>query len=161
VVNQFLTELDGVDAANEGVFVLAATNAPWDVDVALRRPGRLDRTLLVLPPDQPAREAILRHHLKDRPVGGVKLGALAKKTDGYSGADLAQVCESAAESALLDSAASGQVRMIGMRDLLDAAEQVKPSVEAWFSAARNVAMFANEGGMYDDLVAYLKKNRKL
>ena len=160
-VNQLLTELDGAQSDNEGVFVLAATNHPWDVDTALRRPGRLDRTLLVLPPDQPAREAVLRYHLRDRPIEGVDLGKLAKKTDGYSGADLAHVCESAAETALLDSAASGQVRMIGMRDLLDAAEQVKPSVEAWFSAARNVAMFANEGGMYDDLVAYLKKNRKL
>ncbi|MBR7831351.1 ATP-binding protein, partial [Actinospica sp. MGRD01-02] len=161
VVNQFLTELDGVDAANEGVFVLAATNAPWDVDVALRRPGRLDRTLLVLPPDQPAREAILRHHLKDRPVGGVKLGALAKKTEGYSGADLAHVCETAAELALMDSARSGQVRMIGMGDLDAAVAEVRPSVGAWLESARNVAMFANESGVYDDLAAYLKKRRML
>ena len=161
VVNQFLTELDGVDAANEGVFVLAATNAPWDVDVALRRPGRLDRTLLVLPPDQPAREAILRHHLKDRPVGGVKLGALAKRTEGYSGADLAHVCETAAELALMDSARSGQVRMIGMGDLDAAVAEVRPSVGAWLESARNVAMFANESGVYDDLAAYLKKRRML
>ena len=53
-VNQLLTEMDGVGHANAGVFVLGATNHPWDVDEALRRPGRLDRTLLVLPPDQPA-----------------------------------------------------------------------------------------------------------
>jgi AAA+ superfamily predicted ATPase len=161
VVNQFLTELDGVDAANEGVFVLAATNAPWDVDVALRRPGRLDRTLLVLPPDQPAREAILRHHLRDRPVSGVKLGALAKKTEGYSGADLAHVCETAAELALMDSARSGQVRLIGMGDLEAALAEVRPSVGAWLESARNVAMFANESGVYDDLAAYLKKRRML
>ena len=161
VVNQFLTELDGVDAANEGVFVLAATNAPWDVDVALRRPGRLDRTLLVLPPDQPAREAILRHHLKDRPVSGVKLSSLAKKTDGYSGADLAHVCETAAELALMDSARTGQVRLIGMSDLEAAVSEVRPSVGAWLESARNVAMFANESGVYDDLAAYLKKRRML
>jgi len=160
-VNQLLTELDGAVADNEGVFVLAATNSPWDVDSALRRPGRLDRTLLVLPPDQAAREAVLRYHLRDRPVEGVDLGKLAKKTDGWSGADLAHLCETAAEAALLDSAASGRVRMIGMRDLLDAVGQVRPSIESWFSAARNVAMFANDGGMYDDLVAYLKKAKKL
>jgi AAA+ superfamily predicted ATPase len=160
-VNQLLTELDGAQSDNDGVFVLAATNHPWDVDNALRRPGRLDRTLLVLPPDQAAREAVLRYHLRDRPIEGVDLVKLAKKTDGYSGADLAHVCETAAESALLDSAATGRVRMIGMRDLLDAAAQVQPSVESWFAAARNVAMFANEGGMYDDLVTYLKKSRKL
>ena len=161
VVNQFLTELDGVDAANEGVFVLAATNAPWDVDVALRRPGRLDRTLLVLPPDQPAREAILRHHLRDRPVSGVKLGTLAKRTEGYSGADLAHVCETAAELALMDSARTGQVRLIGMSDLEAAVAEVRPSVGAWLESARNVAMFANESGVYDDLAAYLKKRRML
>ena len=161
VVNQFLTELDGVDAANEGVFVLAATNAPWDVDVALRRPGRLDRTLLVVPPDQAAREAILRHHLRERPVGGVKLGSLAKKTEGYSGADLAHVCETAAEIALMDSVGTGQVRLIGMPDLEAAVAEVRPSVGAWLESARNVAMFANESGAYDDLAAYLRKRRML
>lgn len=161
VVNQFLTELDGVDSANEGVFVLAATNAPWDVDVALRRPGRLDRTLLVVPPDQAAREAILRHHLRDRPVSGVKLTALAKKTEGYSGADLAHVCETAAELALMDSARSGEVRLIGHRDLEAALDEVRPSVSAWLESARNVALFANESGLYDDLAAYLKKRRML
>ncbi|ARX81102.1 MULTISPECIES: ATP-binding protein [Streptomyces] len=161
-VNQLLTELDGVDAgANEGVFVLAATNVPWDVDIALRRPGRLDRTLLVLPPDGPAREAILRYHLRERPIENVDLGKLVKATDGLSGADLAHLCEAAAESALLDSARTGTVRLIGMKDLLAAARQVVPSTEPWFASARNVAMYANDGGMYDDLVAHLKKKRKL
>ncbi|MGW2020205.1 ATP-binding protein [Streptomyces sp. NPDC001927] len=162
VVNQLLTELDGVDGAeNEGVFVLAATNVPWDVDLALRRPGRLDRTLLVLPPDAPAREAILRYHLRERPIESVDLGKLVKATEDFSGADLAHVCESAAEFALLDSARTGTVRMIDMKDLLAAAKQIRPSSESWFASARNVAMFANDGGMYDDLVAYLKKKRKL
>ncbi|MFE6688545.1 ATP-binding protein [Streptomyces sp. NPDC057743] len=161
-VNQLLTELDGIEAdANEGVFVLAATNVPWDVDLALRRPGRLDRTLLVLPPDAPAREAILRYHLRERPIENVDLGKLVKATDGLSGADLAHVCEAAAEHALLDSARTGTVRLIGMPDLLAAAGQIAPSTEPWFAAARNVAMYANDGGMYDDLVAYLKKRRKL
>ncbi|MER7761854.1 AAA family ATPase [Streptomyces sp. NPDC097619] len=161
-VNQLLTELDGIDsAADDGVFVLAATNVPWDVDIALRRPGRLDRTLLVLPPDAAAREAILRYHLRERPIEAVDVSRLVKATDGLSGADLAHVCETAAESALLDSVRTGRIRMIGTKDLLDAARSVVPSAEPWFAAARNVAMFANEGGMYDDLVTYLKKRRKL
>ncbi|WP_372345151.1 26S protease regulatory subunit [Streptomyces sp. KL116D] len=161
-VNQLLTELDGVDAAaNEGVFVLAATNVPWDVDLALRRPGRFDRTLLVLPPDAPARDAILRYHLRERPIENVELGRLVKLTDGFSGADLAHLCESAAETALLDSARTGTVRLIGMKDLLGAARQIIPSTEPWFASARNVAMYANEGGQYDDLVAHLKRKRKL
>ncbi|MFF0423468.1 ATP-binding protein [Streptomyces sp. NPDC004520] len=163
VVNQLLTELDGIasGAGNEGVFVLAATNVPWDVDIALRRPGRLDRTLLVLPPDAAAREAILRYHLRERPIEAVDLGKLVKATEDFSGADLAHVCETAAEAALLDSARTGSVRLITTKDLLGAAKQIKPSTEPWFAAARNVAMFANEGGLYDDLLAHLKRKRKL
>jgi SpoVK/Ycf46/Vps4 family AAA+-type ATPase len=158
-VNQLLTELDDVDDLNKDVFVLAATNMPWDVDAALRRPGRLDRTLLVLPPDQPAREAILRHHLSGRPIAGIDVTKLAKATDGYSGADLAHVCETAAEKALMDSARSGEIRMINMADLEAALKEVRPSIGPWLESARNVAMFANEGGQYDELLRYLKKQR--
>jgi SpoVK/Ycf46/Vps4 family AAA+-type ATPase len=160
-VNQLLLELDDVTGANDGVFVLAATNHPWDVDSALRRPGRLDRTLLVLPPDEPAREAVFRYHLRERPVAGIQLASLAARTDGFSAADIAHICESAAELALLDSARSGQVRMIGQDDLLAAAGEVRPSLGPWFESARNVALFANEGGTYDDLAAYLKKRKLL
>jgi SpoVK/Ycf46/Vps4 family AAA+-type ATPase len=158
-VNQLLLELDDVDGGNEGVFLLAATNHPWDVDSALRRPGRFDRTLLVLPPDNAAREAVFRYHLRDRPVAGVNLGRLAKLTDGYSGADIAHVCETASERALMDSIERGEARMIGQPDLEASVAEVKPSLGAWFDTARNVALFANEGGAYDDLADYLKKRR--
>jgi SpoVK/Ycf46/Vps4 family AAA+-type ATPase len=158
-VNQLLTELDDVDGMNKDVFVLAATNMPWDVDPALRRPGRLDRTILVLPPDLPAREAIFRHHLSSRPVAGIDVGKMAKATDGYSGADIAHICDTAAERALIDSARSGSIRMIGMPDLEAALREVRPSIGPWLETARNVAMFANEGGQYDELLRYLKKRR--
>ena len=158
-VNQLLLELDDVSGNNEGVFLLAATNHPWDVDSALRRPGRFDRTLLVLPPDAAAREGVFRYHLKDRPVAGIDLANLARRTDGYSGADIAHICETAAERALMDSVRRGEPRMIGTPDLEAAIAEVKPSLGAWFDVARNVALFANEGGTYDDLAAYLRKRR--
>ena len=158
-VNQLLLELDDVAGNNEGVFLLAATNHPWDVDSALRRPGRFDRTLLVLPPDAAAREGVFRYHLKDRPVAGIDLAKLARQTDGYSGADIAHICETAAERALMDSVRRGEPRMIGMGDLEAAIAEVKPSLGAWFDTARNVALFANEAGSYDDLAAYLRKRR--
>jgi AAA+ superfamily predicted ATPase len=158
-VNQLLLELDDVASDNTGVFLLAATNHPWDVDSALRRPGRFDRTLLVLPPDGPAREGVFRYHLRERPVAGVNLGKLAKLTDGYSGADIAHICETAAEHALLDSVRQGEPRLIGQADLEAAAGEVRPSLGTWFDTARNVALFANEGGAYDDLAAYLRKRR--
>jgi AAA+ superfamily predicted ATPase len=160
-VNQLLLELDDISGHNEGVFLLAATNHPWDVDSALRRPGRFDRTLLVLPPDAAAREGVFRYHLKDRPVAGIDLAKLARQTDGYSGADIAHICETAAERALMDSVSRGEPRMIGTPDLEAAIAEVKPSLAAWFDVARNVALFANEGGTYDDLAAYLRKRRLL
>lgn len=159
-VNQLLAEMDGVTGGDDGVFVLGATNHPWDVDVALRRPGRFDRMLLVSPPDAQAREAILRYHLKGRPIANIDTRKLAKRTDGYSGADLAYVCEVAAELALVDSARSGTARLIEMRDLDRAVADTRPSVGPWFDIARNVALFANEGGAYDELRHYLR-DRKL
>jgi AAA+ superfamily predicted ATPase len=158
-VNQLLTEMDGLAADNEGVYVLGATNHPWDVDVALRRPGRFDRMLLVLPPDEKAREAVIRLSLRDRPIAAVDTGALARMTDGYSGADLAFVCESAAERALLDSVRTGRPRMIEMRDLTAAVKDSRPSIGPWLQTARNVAEFANADGSYDDLLAYLRTRR--
>ena len=158
-VNQLLLELDDVASDNTGVFLLAATNHPWDVDSALRRPGRFDRTLLVLPPDAAAREGVFRYHLRERPVAGIDLARLSKLTDGYSGADIAHICETAAERALLDSVQRGEARLIGQADLESAIGEVRPSLGTWFETARNVALFANEGGAYDDLVAYLRKRR--
>jgi len=160
-VNQLLLELDSVASSNEGVFVLAATNHPWDVDSALRRPGRLDRTILVLPPDLEARTVIWQMHLRDRPVAGIDVKRLAKATDGYTGADIAHLCDSAAEIALIDAAESGQLRMIGQADVEAALKEVRPSVGPWFETARNVALFANEDGTYDELLAYLRKSRRL
>lgn len=159
-VNQLLSEMDGLSADNEGVFVLGATNHPWDVDVALRRPGRFDRMVLVLPPDEVARQAIMKYHLQSRPIANIDLGELARRTDGYSGADLAHVCETGAERALLDSARSGTPRMIEMADLLEALKEVRPSIGPWLDTARNVAQFANQDGTYDDLLTYLRKRRK-
>jgi len=160
-VNQLLTELDGVSGQNEGVFVIGATNQPWDVDQALRRPGRLDRTLLVLPPDAEARESIFRHHLAHRPVEGIDVRWLARSSDGYSGADIAHVCETASEKALLEGVRTGNARMIQMQDLEAALAEVRSSTGPWFDAARNVVQFANEDGTYNELRDYMKKNRKL
>ncbi|HEY2353676.1 MAG TPA: ATP-binding protein [Gaiellaceae bacterium] len=158
-VNQLLSEMDGVTDNNEGVFVLGATNHPWDIDTALRRPGRFDRTVLVLPPDEAARDAILRYHLRERPIENVDTRKLAKMTDGYSGADLAHLCDTAAERALMDSATSGTVRMIQMRDLEAALTEVRPSIGPWLQTAKNVAQYGNQDGSWDDLLAYLRKRR--
>lgn len=157
-INQLLSELDGMNQANEGVFVLAATNHPWDVDTALRRPGRLDRTVLVLPPDEPARAGVLDFHLRGRPTdASVDIGTIAKNTKEYSGADLAHLVESAAEFAMEESLDSGTVRSISQNDFKKAIREVKPSTRPWLEIAKNYALFANDGGIYDDLLEYLRE----
>lgn len=156
-VNQLLTEMDSVKNNNGGVFVLGATNHPWDIDTALLRPGRFDRLLLVVPPDEPARAAILRYHLRNRPLEGVDVRKLARKTGHFSGADLAHLCDSAAELALADSVRAGEARPIRMGDLELALRELRPSTTTWLQDARNVVMFANQGGMFDDLLVYLKE----
>ena len=162
VVNQLLAELDGIHGAeNEGVFVLGATNHPWDVDAALVRPGRFDRRILVLPPDESAREAVLRYHLRGRPVGDLDVRWIAARTTDLSGADLAHLCESAAEIALEASATSAVARPITLGDFQQALKDVRPTTRAWFETARNYALFANEGGVYDDLLAYMRTYKML
>lgn len=161
VVIQLLEELDGMNSANDGVFVLAATNQPWDVDPALRRPGRLDRTLLVLPPDLDARRTIFGVHLRRRPVESIDLDALAKASDGLTGADISYVCQLASERALLDSAQSGTARMIGMQDLRTALAEVRPSTGPWLESARNVVEFGDDDGTFAELRAYLKRAHRL
>ena len=162
VVVQLLAELDGIDGeANEGVFVLGATNQPWDIDPALRRPGRFDRTLLVVPPDRAARVKILELHLRDRPVDAVDLDAIAAATEGFSGADLEQVCETAAEFAIEASIRDGQTRPISAEDLARSVKRARPSTRPWFEMARNFVLFSNASGEFDPLADYMKRHRLL
>jgi AAA+ superfamily predicted ATPase len=160
-VNQMLSEMDSLGGNNDGVFILGATNHPWDVDSALRRPGRFDRMVLVLPPDAPARAAILSYHLRDRPVSDIDINRIVRLTEHFSGADVAHVCTTAAERALALSMKIGRLHAMTTKDLEAAVKEVRPSTGAWFATARNVVAFANTDGDYDDLADYLRKHRKL
>jgi len=160
-VVQLLAELDGLADENEGLFVLGATNQPWDIDPALRRPGRFDRTVLVVPPDQVARARIFELHLRDRPVESVDLNDLARRTQSLSGADIRFVCETAAEFAIEDSLTLGHARAITRQDLERAAATTTPSTRPWFDLARNFVTFANPSGEYDNLLEYMRRNTLL
>ncbi|MEZ4826143.1 MAG: ATP-binding protein [Bacteroidia bacterium] len=155
LINQFLAELDGVKYSNDGVLILAATNTPWNMDSAFRRPGRFDRILFVPPPDEAAREAILRIMMKDKPVDAIDYAKLAKKTAGLSGADLKAVVDIAIEQKLRDSMRSGKLEPISLKDMLNAAGKVASSTKEWFATARNYALYSNEAGLYDEILAYL------
>ena len=156
VINQFLSELDGVEYDNEGVLILAATNAPWHLDSAFRRPGRFDRIIFVPPPDDSARAAILNIKLKDKPVKDIRYDKLMKRTTDFSGADLEAVIDIAIESKLEESMRKGMPMPIETDDLVSAAKKHRPTTKEWFQTAKNYALFANEAGLYDDILKYLK-----
>lgn len=155
VINQFLSELDGVEDDNEGLLILAATNAPWHLDAAFRRPGRFDRLVFVPPPDLGAREAILEVLLRDKPTDSPNLAKVAKKTDGFSGADLKGLVDTAIEDKLRDALKTGAPGPITEKDLLKASKRARPTTHEWFATAKNHVLFANEGGSYDDVAAYM------
>ena len=118
-LNQLLVEMDGF-ANNEGIIVMAATNRPDILDPALLRPGRFDREVTVDAPDVQGREQILAVHAKNKPLAsGVDLGVIARRTPGFTGADLANVLN---EAALL--AARANKTKIDLNDLEQAVERV-------------------------------------
>jgi transitional endoplasmic reticulum ATPase len=155
VINQFLAELDGAGWENTGVLVLAATNAPWHVDPAFRRPGRFDQVLFVPPPDAAARTAILRILCRDKPVQAVDYDQLAARTEGFSGADLMGLVDRCVEAKLREAMRSGELRPITGRDLATTVKGVRPSTREWVATARNWAIHANQGGVYDEVLAWL------
>jgi transitional endoplasmic reticulum ATPase len=158
LVTQFLSELDGVGSGqNAGVLIMGATNAPWDVDPAFRRPGRFGDVLFVPPPDLRARVEILKLKLAGKPQEGIDVLEVARRTELYSGADLEHVVDAACEAALAASMASGEVRPLRTGELLAAATRVKPTTREWFASARNFAKYANQSGQYDEVVEYIRR----
>ncbi|MCB9235210.1 MAG: AAA family ATPase [Bacteroidia bacterium] len=155
LINQFLAELDGMSSDNDGLLILAATNTPWHLDSAFRRPGRFDRIIFVPPPDEPARAEIFRIRLTGKPTLDIDFGKIAAKTKDFSGADIQNTIDHAIEEKLKASFKTGIPEPLTTRDLLNAAALVKPSTREWFNTARNYALYSNESGIYDDILQYL------
>ncbi len=157
LVNVLLTEMDGIQAKNDQLMVLAATNVPWRVDSALRRPGRFDRVLFVPPPDAAAREAILKIHLRGMPVGKIDAEKLSKQCEKFSGADLRAVVERASERAIAQEMRTGRQVELTQALLLEGIKETKASTVEWLETARNYATYSNRAGLYDDLIAYFER----
>ena len=156
LINQLLAEMDGVQHSNEGVLILAATNAPWHMDSALRRPGRFDRVLFVPPPDEPARAAILEILCAGKPCRQLDYAAAARRAVDFSGADLKAVVDLAVEQKLAEAMKRGVPQPLVTKDLLRAVKKLRPSTKDWFATARNYALYSNQSGTYDDILKYLK-----
>jgi SpoVK/Ycf46/Vps4 family AAA+-type ATPase len=155
VINQFLAEMDGAIGNNEGILVLGATNAPWQVDAAFRRPGRFDRVLFIPPPDEDARVSIIELMAVGKPIQKLDARALAKRTKDFSGADLKAVFDIASEEKLTIAMRENRVVPISTDDLIRAAKSMQPSTKAWFESAKNYALYANQSGFYNDVLSFL------
>lgn len=161
LVDQLLQEMDGVGRRNDSVLVFAATNAPWNVDTAFRRPGRFDRLLFVPPPDLKARVEMLRRMVSALPGGAsVAVESLAPLTELFTGADMQGLCDRASEAALAQSLETDQVHPITTDDFRRELRSLRSTAEEWFATAKNYARYSNDGGQYDELAGYLKRVKR-
>ncbi len=154
VVEQLVAELQLIRDEHDEVTVVAASENPWDVDPLLRE--RMGRRLLVLPPDREAREAILWDAIGDYPVAELNVPSLAGRTEGFSATDLIILADSAVEIATERAISSGRDRPVSMNDFDRALVGIQPSPPAWLALARDFVLYAGHGGVYDDLLAYLR-----
>lgn len=128
-VSQFLNELGGFSAKSSNVFIMAATNIPWNIDAALTRPGRFDRLIYVPPPDKSQRKELFKSRISSiRNTDKIDVGALADMTEGYSAADIDYVCRRAAEEVFLKAVSGGEKRSVNTGDFESAVGVVKPSI---------------------------------
>ncbi len=155
LINQFLAELDGLDSNNDGILILGATNTPWHLDPAFRRPGRFDRIIFVAPPDEKAREEVFQLSLNEKPTDNINIEKLAKNSKGFSGADIISVIDIAIEEKLQKSFETGNLEPLSMGSLTKAIKKLKPSTKEWFNSAKNYALYSNDSGLYDDILSYL------
>ena len=136
-ISQLLTEINGMGTKNDQILLLAATNEPWTVDLALRREGRFGVTLFVPPPDHQARERLLKLQLKERPIENIDFYNIADETETYSGADITSVVNHAVEQTIKDCIATKSIKPITTNDLLKAIKERKSSIIPWFNHAAN------------------------
>lgn len=117
LVDQMLQELDAIGSENKDLLILGATNAPWDIDDAMKRPGRFDRTIFVPPPDEDARNRILKLLLAQVPTASVDMKRLSRSTPLFSGADLRALVEQAIDQVIDEALDTGQEPPVGMQQL--------------------------------------------
>ncbi|WP_374966125.1 AAA family ATPase [Lysinibacillus sp. RS5] len=160
LINTFLTEMEGIDTSTDEVLVMAATNTPWDVDNALKRPGRFDRLIFVAPPDKNAREQIFKLKLAGRYAEEIDVATLAAQTEFFSGADIENVIELATENVLAEILTTGNERPITTTDLLHTLEELQPSTLDWLRTAKNYVKYSNQSGLYNDVEKYLRAHAK-
>ncbi|CAM3557018.1 MULTISPECIES: ATP-binding protein [Saccharibacillus] len=159
LVNQLLVELDGLASFNENVFIVGATNTPWYLDSALRRPGRFNNLLFVTPPEEEERDMILKLKLHGKPADGINVRKLAESTPLFSGADLDQLVRDATELALERAMETGEIQPLAETDFRRVLKTRQASTLDWFATARNYATFSDTNGEYAQVLEFIKRHK--
>ena len=160
VVDTLLSEIEGIDTNTDKLLIIGATNMPWDIDPALRRPGRFDKAIFVYPPDLEARKIIFKLKIEGRPVDQLNYDQLALETNFYSGADIEHVVEQASETVLNRIFETGNEDLKITQDvLMQTIKSTKPSTLEWLRTISTYIRYANQTGLCDDVERYLALNK--
>jgi ATP-dependent 26S proteasome regulatory subunit len=160
-VNQFLQELDGVEKNPEGLFVIGATNQPWDMDPALKRPGRFGEAVYMPAPNYKERREALKYHTRKMPLGRISFGRLARATMGWSGADIAEVCDKAALRVAAEVDRTGKRRKIKMGDFIAIVKKKSSSLDEWYAMVKKEVISKTETQIVEGKKQEIVKEGKL
>ncbi|MDE1823609.1 MAG: AAA family ATPase, partial [Candidatus Micrarchaeota archaeon] len=160
-VNQFLQEMDGVEANPEGIFVIGATNQPWDIDPALKRSKRFGEAIYIPPPGYLTRKGAFRYNTKNMPLGNISFGRLARATMGFSQADIEEICDKAALIPAAEEDRTGKRRKITMHDFLSMIKQHGNTLDEWYAMVRKDIINKRETQIVDGKKQEIVKEGKL
>ncbi len=163
-VNQFLVEMNGVQANPEGLFVIGATNQPWDIDPALKRSGRFGDSVYISPPNYKARKALFELYTRNKPRAGINYGRLSRASAGYSPADIKRICDKAAMLPLLHEYQHQKERKLEMGDLVKVLKDKDysgSSLDEWYSMVKKDVISKTETQIVDGKKQEIVKEGKL
>jgi AAA+ superfamily predicted ATPase len=163
-VNTFLTEMNGIESDPDGLFVIGATNQPWDIDPALKRSGRFGDSLYIPPPKYRDRLGLFRLYLRNKPKGWINYGRLARATTGYTPADIERICDKAAMRPLLHEYKFNKEAKLTMKDMLAVLKDKDMSgstLDEWYSMVKKDVISSTETQIVDGKKQEIVKEGKL
>jgi len=163
-VNQFLVEMNGVEANPEGIYVIGATNQPWDIDPALKRSGRFGDSVYISPPKYKARKELFEFYTRNKPRAHLGYGRLARATAGYSPADIERAVDRAAMRPLLHEYETKKGRKLTMTDIMITLTDKDfggSSLDEWYSMVKKDVISKTETQIVDGKKQEIVKEGKL
>ena len=159
MISQLLTEIDSLGNKDQQIMLLAATNQPWEIDLALRREGRFGSSLFVPPPDLESRKGILKMQLKNKPVeNNFDYDSISKITELYSGSEIVEVCNNAVEKVISECLKTNKIRKIKTEDLVNVIKNKKEIISVkWLKKTIDTIYLTNNEDSFKDVIEYARE----